>query len=157
MMTLSEVADLLISPESEFLAHGNYVNRRGIRGYYVQVKSGNHWCKVSISHADRNANRITAEELEDIRHNTLQSAVMIPLSSISFALRSCPAEQAPINVYTNSSSVEGNWAEFYFEGCWYMITISHVDVPAYASSEELEMIADDLLRQQVSGRKRRAW
>ena len=70
MLTLSEVADLLISPHAEQLCHGNYTNRRNIRGYYVQLKCGNHWCK------------------------------------------------AEIHVYTNSSGIEGNWAEFHFQGSW---------------------------------------
>jgi hypothetical protein len=45
-------------------------------------------------------------------------------------------------------------AEFHFQGSWYMISISYVDVPALASSEELEMMADEFLRQQ-NGRHRR--
>jgi hypothetical protein len=49
-------------------------------GYYVQLKCGNHWCKVSISHADRHSARITAEELEAIDHNALQPSVVIPIA-----------------------------------------------------------------------------
>jgi hypothetical protein len=154
MLTLSEVADLLISPHAEQLCQGNYTNRRNIRGYYVQLKCGNHWCKVSISHADRHAARITAEELEAIDHNTLQPSVVIPIASISSALKSGSGDQAEMRTYTNSSAVEGNWAEFYFQSNWYMISVSRVDVPAFASPEELEMMADELLRQQ-SGRQRR--
>ena len=153
-MTLSEVADLIRLPHAEHLCNGNYINRRGIRGYYVQLKCGNHWCKVSISHADRLAARITAAELEAIDLNSLQPAVVIPIDSISSALKSSTAEQTEVHTYANSSAVEGNWAEFYFHGNWYMISVSHVDVPAYASSEELEFIADEFLRQQ-SGRHRR--
>jgi hypothetical protein len=153
-MTLSEVADLLISPHAERLCHGNYINRRDVRGYYVQMKCGNHWCKASVSHADRNAARITAEELEAIDHSALMPPVVIPIASISSALKSQAAEQADLHTYTNSSAVDGNWSEFYFQGSWYMISVSHVDVPAYASSDELEMIADEFLRQQ-SGKYRR--
>ena len=131
-----------------------YTNRRNIRGYYVQLKCGNHWCKVSISHADKHSARITAEELEAIDHNTLQPSVVIPIASISSALKSSSGEQAEMHSYTNSSGVEGNWAEFYSKGNWYMISVSHVDVPAFASPEELEMIADEFLRQQ-SGRHRK--
>src|ERR1700675_4978821 len=116
MLTLNEVADLLISPEAEQLCQGNYTNRRNIRGYYVQLKCGNHWCKVSISHADKHSARITAEELEAIDHNTLQRSVVIPIDSISSALKSSSGEQAEMHSYTNSSGVEGNWAEFYSQG-----------------------------------------
>ena len=117
-------------------------------GYYVQLKCGNHWCKVSISHADRHAARITAEELEAIDRNALQPSLIIPITSICSAMKSAPGEQAEVHIYTNSSGVEGHWAEFYFQGSWYMISVSHVDIPAFASPEELEMMADEFLRQQ---------
>lgn len=155
MLSLSEVADLLTSSHAEQLCNGNYENRRGVRGYYLQTKCGNHWCKISISHADRHAGRISAEELDAIDLNTLQTTVVIPTDSIASALKSSSAEQAVVHPYTNSSGVEGNWAEFCFHGNWYMISVSHMDVPAYASPEELEMLADEFLRQQSSKNRRR--
>jgi hypothetical protein len=93
-------------------------------------------------------------ELDAIDHNALQPSLVIPIASISSALKSASGEQADMHAYTNSSGVEGNWAEFHFQGNWYMISVSHVDVPAFASPEELEMIADEFLRQQ-SGRHRK--
>ena len=63
-LTLNEVADLIDSRNAELLRWGNYLNRRGIRGYYMQVKCGDHWCKISVSHADRHADRITVNELD---------------------------------------------------------------------------------------------
>jgi hypothetical protein len=33
-----EVADLIVSPQAETLLRGNYVNKRGVRGYFVQIK-----------------------------------------------------------------------------------------------------------------------
>ena len=58
-MTLHEVADLIVSPQAETLLRGNYVNKRGVRGYFVQIKCGNHWCKVSVSNADHHSARVT--------------------------------------------------------------------------------------------------
>lgn len=52
-VTLREAADLILLTEAELLLLGTYVNRRGVRGYFVQIKCGNHWCKVSVSHAER--------------------------------------------------------------------------------------------------------
>jgi hypothetical protein len=155
MLSLSEVADLLTSPHAEQLCHGNYTNRRGIRGYYVQLKCGQNWCKVSVSHAERCAARVTPEELEAINPDTLQTSVVIPIASISLALKSASGEQTEMHTYTNCSGIEGNWAEFYFQGSWYMVSVSHVDVPAVASREELEMMADEFLRQQLGRGRRR--
>jgi hypothetical protein len=158
VITLHEIADLLVSHEAEQLCCGNYLNRRGVRGYYLQVKCGNHWCKVSVSHVERHSARLTVEELDGLNPEML-SAVMvaIPTTSISSALRSGEAEQAPIERYVNSSAVEGIWSEFYRDGNWYMVSLSQVEVPAYASRNELERIADDFLSQQVGrmGHRRR--
>ena len=87
-MTLSEVADLIISPEAEFLMRGNYVNRRGVRGYFVQIKCGNHWCKVSVSDADYHSGRITVGELDALNGSMLQTAVVIPARSLYWAFKS---------------------------------------------------------------------
>ena len=147
-MTLNEIADLIISPTTERVSHGNYLNRRGIRGYYLQVRSGNHWCKISVSHADRHAARLTIGELDQIDPRTCELSVIVPAESISAALKSNDAENASVNTYVNSSAVEGIWAEFYHAGNWYMVSLSHVEVPVYARPEELERITDEFLRQQ---------
>jgi hypothetical protein len=152
-VTLNEVADLVVSPEAEALSRGNYLNRRGILGYYLQLKCGSNWCKVSVSHADRH--RTTVTELDEIDPNTLQPAVIIPVSSIAAALKSPAAEQAPTSSYLNNAGVEGIWAEFYYQGNWYMVGVSHVDVPAYATPDDLERIADELLWQQGQRKYRR--
>lgn len=151
-MTIDEIADLIASPQAECLSSGNYLNRRGIRGYYLQVKCGSNWCKVSVSHADRHSDRITVDELDAIDPNTLQPTVVIPIASISAALKSSSAEQASVGSYVNSAAVEGVWAELHHNGNWYMISVSHLDVPTYASPEELERIADEFLRQQTQNR-----
>jgi hypothetical protein len=151
-MTLNEVADLITSPEAERLACGNYMNKRGVRGYYLQVKCGDQWCKVSVSHADRHSNRITADELHEIDQSKLQPSVVIPTDSISTALKSAAAERASIQKYTNSSAVEGIWAEFYHNGHWYMISVSRIDSPVGAR-QELDTIADEFLWQQGHGRR----
>jgi hypothetical protein len=123
-VTLHEIADLLLSPMAECLSHGNYLNRRGIRGYYVQIKCGNHWCKVSVSHADRHSARITIGELNALDPSTLFPALVIPISSISTALKSSDAEQVPTNCYRNSTGIEGIWTEFHHRGNWYMVSLS---------------------------------
>lgn len=156
-MTLSEAADLIISPEAELLLHGTYVNRRGVRGYFVQIKCGNHWCKVSVSHAERHAARITVDELDSINATMLQPALVIPTSSISGALKSRAAEETAVNTYLNSAAVEGVWADFHHEGSWYMVSVSHMDVPVYAKSEDLERIANEFLAQQGARRFRRRY
>jgi hypothetical protein len=147
-VTLNEVADLIISPQAETLLRGNYVNKRGVRGYFVQIKCGNHWCKVSVSNAEHHSARITVEELEGIDSSMLQPAALVPSSSISEALKSRAAQDAPVNTYLNSAEVEGIWAEFRHAANWYMVSVSHIDVPTYAKSEELERIADEFLLQQ---------
>jgi hypothetical protein len=152
---LSEVGDLILATDAEILLLGNYVNRRGMRGYFVQIKCGNHWCKVSVSHADRHSARITVSELDVIDTTMLQSALVVPIGSISGALKSRSAQETPINTYLNSAAVEGIWAEFYYEGNWYMVSVSHIDAPTYATSEELERMADEFLWQQGSRKYRR--
>ena len=147
-MTLNEVADLISSTAAELLMNGNYLNRRGIRGYCAQFKCGHHWCKVSVSHADQHSARISLKEFDDLATTTLLPAVTIPLASIAAALRSSAAEAASIGSYFNDSGIEGIWAEFYFQGNWYMIAVSHIDVPALAAQADLERIADEFLRQQ---------
>jgi hypothetical protein len=154
-MTLNEVADLIVSPEAEALSRGNYLNRRGIPGYYLQLKCGSNWCKVSVSHANRHSDRTTVTELDEIDPNTVRHADIIPVSSISAALKSPAAEQAPISSYFNNVGVEGIWGEFYYQGNWYMVSVSHVDVPAYATPDDLERIADELLWQQGPRKYRR--
>src|ERR1017187_229773 len=74
-VTLNEVADLIVSPEAEHLSRGNCLNRRGIRGYYLQLKCGSNWCKISVSHADRHSDRITVVELDEIDPTTLQPSL----------------------------------------------------------------------------------
>jgi hypothetical protein len=148
-MTLSEVADLILSPEAEFLNHGNYTNHRGIQGYFMQVKSGVNWCKISVSHANRHADRISRTELDEIGTLKVEPSVTIPVDSISAALKSLTAENTAISPYANGSLVHGIWAEFHLEGNWYMISVSHIDVPATATREMLTSVADEFLRQQT--------
>lgn len=158
-MTLNEVADLIISPQAETLLRGNYVNKRGVRGYFVQIKCGNHWCKVSVSNADHHSARVTVEELDSIDSAMLEPAVLVPTASISEALKSHTAQHTPVNTYLNGADIEGTWAEFRHAANWYMVSVSHIDVPTYAKSEELERITDEFLFQQgfrkLSGRNRR--
>lgn len=154
-MTLNEIADLITSPEAEPVSCGNYFNRRGVRGYYVQVKCGNNWCRVSVSHADKHSHRISLDELNEIDGSTLRPAVTIPISSISSAIRSAADRDASLHTYTNSSGVEGLWAAFQYNRNWYMISVSHVEVPVFAKPEELERMADDFLWQQGAIKRKR--
>jgi len=147
-VTLNEVADLIVSPHAETLLRGNYVNKRGVRGYFVQIKCANHWCKVSVSNADHHSARVTVEELEAIDSSMLEPAVLVPNSSISEALKSRAGQDTSVNTYLNSAEVEGIWAEFRDAANWYMVSVSHIDVPTYAKSEELERITDEFLFQQ---------
>jgi hypothetical protein len=147
-VTLNEVSDLIVSPHAETLLRGNYVNKRGVRGYFVQIKCANHWCKVSVSNADHHSARVTVEELEAIECSMLQPAVLVPTSSISDVLKSHAAQQTPVNTYLNSADIEGIWAEFRHAANWYMVSVSHIDVSTYAKSEELERITDEFLFQQ---------
>lgn len=154
MLTSDEIAELLLSAEAEILPAGNYVNRRGILGYFMQVKCGTHWSKVSVSHAERHSDRTTAKELNEIDPRTLRPTVAIPLQSIAEALKSPQGRTAALDTYENASGIEGIWTEFHFEGNWYMVSVSHIDLPARISNAELEMVADEFLRQQ-SGKHRR--
>lgn len=97
----------------------------------------------------------TVAELDEIDPNTVRPAVIIPVSSISAALKSPAAERAPISSYFNNAGVEGIWAEFHYCGNWYMVSVSHIDVPAYATPDDLERIADELLWQQGPRKYRR--
>jgi len=155
-MTLNETADLISSPEAEEVSSGNYLNRRGICGYYLQLKCGTNWCKISVSHAQRHSDRITVVELDQMDPTTLQPTLVIPVGSISAALKSSDAERAAIETYFNSVAVQGIWAEFYHKGNWYMVSVSHIDIPAYARSDELERITDEFLWQQglIRGRRK---
>jgi len=147
-VTLQEVADLIESVDATPVAWGNYLNRRDIRGYYLQTKCSLHWCKVSVSNADRHSERVTIQELESITKEMLDGKLIIPTYSIASALRSKSAEQASLNQYFNNSHVEGMWAEFHHGQSWYMVSVSHIDIPSKAKPEELDRIADELLWQQ---------
>jgi hypothetical protein len=154
-VTIDEIADLLVSSEAEALPSGNYVNRRGVLGYFMQVKCGPHWCKVSVSHVERHADRTTAKELNEIDPRSLQPAVAIPVESTTDAFRSPEGRRAPLNKYENTAGIEGIWAEFRFERNWYMISVSHIDLPARLSTTELETLTDEFLYQQGGQKKRR--
>jgi len=106
-MTIDEIADLLRSTEGELLPAGNYVNRRGVLGYFMQVKCGAHWCKVSVSHVERHCDRTTAKELNEIDSKTLKRAVVIPAQSIADALKSAEGQGARLDKYENASGIEG--------------------------------------------------
>lgn len=93
----------------------------------------------------------------EIDPTTLQPSLVIPASSISVALKSSAGERATIESYFNNSAVEGVWAEFYHNGNWYMVSVSHVDVPARAKPEELDTIADEFLWQQGQARRKRRY
>jgi|ERR1700674_2871936 len=153
-MTIDEIAELLLSAEGELLPAGNYVNRRGVLGYFMQVKCGSHWCKVSVSHAERHSDRTTARELNEIDPRTLKPAVVIPAQSIADALKSSEGRRARLDKYENASGIEGLWTEFCFDGNWYMVSVSHIDLPARISNAELE-IADEFLSQQGNMKKKR--
>ena len=155
LMTLNEIADLIISPEVEHVSSGNYLNRRGICGYYLQLKCASSWCKISVSHADRHSDRITVFELDQLDPTTLQPALVIPVGSISAALKSADAERATIETYFNNVAVQGIWAEFYHQGNWYMVRVSRIDLPTRARAEDLERIADEFLWQQGQTHGRR--
>ena len=154
-MTIDEIADLLVSPEAELLPTGNYLNRRGVLGYFMQVKCGAHWCKVSVSHAERHSDRTTAKELNEINPQSLKPTVAIPVQSIAEAFRSVAGRKAQLNTYENASGIEGIWTEFHFEGNWYMTSVSHIDLPARMSNSQLEMLTDEFLYQQGAQKKRR--
>lgn len=154
-MTLSEVADLIISTEAEVLARGNYVNRRGVRGYFVQLKCANHWCKVSVSNADHHSGRITIEELDKLNAGLLQKSTVIPARCLWRACNSVAATDAAIHSYQNSAGVDGIWAEFQHDGNWYMVSVSHIDIPACATPDELDRLASEFLDQQGPKRPKR--
>jgi hypothetical protein len=154
-MTIDEIAELLVSAEGELLPAGNYVNRRGVLGYFMQVKCGAHWCKVSVSHVERHCDRTTAKELNEIDLKTLKPAVVIPAQSIADALKSSEGRRARLDKYENASGIEGLWTEFYFDGNWYMVSVSHIDLPARISNAELEMVADEFLSQQGNMKNKR--
>jgi hypothetical protein len=154
-VTLKEVADLIESIDAKPLLWGNYLNRRKMRGYYFQTQCGNHWCKVSISHADFHSERITIADLDEITPEMIDkisaptpNKVLIPTHSIVNALRSTAAEETSLNKYLNNSAVEGMWAEFHYANSWYMVSVSHIDLPSNPKPGELDRIADEFLWQQ---------
>jgi len=155
-VTLNEVGDLIISPDAEFLLRGNYVNRRGVRGYFVQVKSGSNWCRISVSNADRHSHRTAVAELDTLNGTMIESGVVIPNDSLSDAFKSSVASNASVNRYLNDAGVAGIWAEFYYRNNWYMVSVSHIDIPLHATPEGLDRLAEEFLSQQgVTRRKRR--
>lgn len=154
-MTIDEIADLLLSPEAELLASGNYTNRRDVLGYFMQIKCGAHWCKVSVSDAEHHSDRTTASELNEIDPLKLKPTVAIPAQAIADALKSFVGRNARLHTYENALGIEGIWTEFCFNGNWYMISVSHIDLRARVSNAELEMMTDEFLSQQGSMIRRR--
>jgi hypothetical protein len=162
-MTLSEVADLITSQRTVELAHGNYYNRRFVRGYYVQLKCADHWCKISISNVDQLIARISVRELDAVDPSALTLDEIIPLNSIATAVK-WASDSTNLQPYNNSSMVPGVWTEFRYGNNWYMISVSHVDVPLRATPAQKDRIADEFLEQQGFGRdtlrlvsRNRAW
>jgi len=157
-MTLKEIGGLILRPEVECLFSGNYTNRRGIRGYYVQLASTNIWCRVSVSHADRHSDRISVSELEAAHTAVRQTGVFIPTRSIAKALESEEAQGTPIRTYFNSAGIRGMWAEFYYEGNWYMLNISQVDAKEYLRQNhwKKDRITNEFLREQGKKYRRRS-
>jgi hypothetical protein len=162
-VTLSEIADLITSQHAEELARGNYYNRRSVRGYYVQLKCADHWCKISISNVDRHEARTRVRELDDLDPSTLTPTVAVPLDSIAAAIR-LSSDTAVLSLYENTAMVPGVWADFRYGNNWYMISVSHVDVPARATPTQIDKITDEFLRQLGYGRgmrstmsRNRAW
>jgi len=110
---------------------------------------------VSVSHVDHHSSRLTIAELEAIDPTSLKPSVTIPISAIASVLRTASAKEIPLRRYLSSSGVEGLWTEFPQNGSWYMISVSHIDVPTRASAEDLERIADEFLKQQANMKKKR--
>jgi hypothetical protein len=92
-----------------------------------------------VSHVERHSDRTTAKELNEIDPRTLKPAVAIPVQSIAEALKSSQGRASQLHTYENTSGIEGIWTEFHFEDNWYMVSVSHIDLPARMSNEEFEM------------------
>jgi uncharacterized protein (DUF1015 family) len=85
----------------------------------------------------------------------LKPEVGILPKDVADALKSFTGQHASLHSYENASGIQGKWTEFYMDGNWYMISISHVDVPTHISQAELEMLSDNFLSQQANINKRR--
>jgi hypothetical protein len=110
---------------------------------------------VSVSNVDHHSNRLTIAELDAIDPSSLEPSVTIPISAIASVLKIASTKELLLRKYMSSSGVEGLWTEFPQNGSWYMISVSHIDVPTRASAEDLERIADEFLKQQANMKKRR--
>jgi len=120
----------------------------------MQIKCGDHWCKISVSHVEFHPKRISIEELDDIIPTTSDLGIAISVQSISTAMKSSFGRKAPIHPYINRAGIEGIWTEFCLGENWYMLSVFHIDIPTQVSAVELEMLADEFLREQGSRHRR---
>ena len=80
------------------------------------------------------------------------ASTAIPARSLWRAFNSTDASNAAIHPYENRAGIAGIWAEFHHDENWYMVGVSHIDVPVKATPEELDKLAGIFLDQQARKR-----
>ena len=146
-MTISELADFL-TLEPEILFDGNYRNRRGIVGYFVQLKCDDHWVRVSVSNVASVHGGMSVAEMDVLTKADLiaQKPFIVKVRTIGMALRQIGVRGCEWKPYENSMFVPGVWLEQEFGGHWYMVSVSRVEGLDRASPERIDEGADEFLR-----------
>ncbi len=146
-MTISELADFL-SLEPATLFHGNYRNRRGLIGYFVQLQCGEHWVKVSVSNASSGNGGISRDELGAMTKDDLIAETPFPVSlrTIAAAIRHIASRGTEWKPYENAVYVPGVWLEERLTEHWYMVSVSRVEGLNDIPPERLDEPADEFLR-----------
>jgi hypothetical protein len=104
MMTLVEISQALKSPNARVMGAGTYANRRGVKGYKVEIRTPGHWIKLSLPRRE--------------------SAV--GLSEIAAALGSTEAQVMLDSDYERRSGSCGHYVTVFSNQQWYLISVSDV-------------------------------
>lgn len=146
-MTIDELADFLAA-EPGVLLNGNYRNKRGHIGYFVQLQCGDHWVKVSVSNVVSTQMGISPEKLDAMSKEDLisEKPFIVPLRWIARAIHRIGLRGAEWKSYDNASFVPGVWLEERVGEHWYMVSISRVEGLESVKREQLDEPADEFLR-----------
>jgi len=146
-MTISELADFLAT-DPVALLNGNYRNRRGHIGYFVQLKCGDHSVKVSVSNVASIISGISPENLDAMTKEDLisEAPFIVPLQRIAKAIHYIGDRGVEWKRYRNANFVPGVWLEEKAGEHWYMVSVSHVEGLESVPQEHMDEPADEFLR-----------
>ncbi len=166
-MTINELADFL-AIEPAILFDGNYRNKWGHIGYFVQLQCGEHWVKASVSNVASTHGGISRQELDAMTKEDLlaDKPFTISLRTIADTVRRVGLRGTEWKAYQNAVFVPGVWLEEKAGEHWYMVSVSRIEGLESVPPERMDEPADEFLRRMgafdgsvrpVTRRRRSGW